>query len=520
MSADTPVGGMAPASRIAQARNRTPAKMWSNPFDGASTDAYSSRFTTWESTPDEEISQALPVLRARSSDLYRNDPIAYGILDTIAHNVIGRGPRLRSLAKGDAVSDRIDALFAEWTESAGWDGVSTWADICNGLVNGANISGDILAVWPDIGDGSGVHVDLIDARRIDSPSTHPECETCRLGVGYDKYGRVQGYYVRKDADLIGAGGKREDFYWFPLVKDGRPNAFLFRRPGVNRPRQSRGLPLLAPALHDLKDLREFRRTETRRATQASKIHMIIQSPDPKQIADAFENLQTETGSDGAIDALLGRSYGKTPDGTILSLGIGETGAPVQIPALNGGVGDYVESMLRAIAPCTGYPYEEVFRLYAKINFSNAKGIQLMSKAATKDWRDAMTPRFLKPTARMLVVGWWASGLLGQIPFTADLLAHEWAWDEREWIDFTREVKANTEAVATGQRSIVDIVSAAGKDAYKIIDENLKVEKYEAEQRAKLGLPAKALPGAPAPVAAVDDDEADDATTKNGGNDDE
>lgn len=482
--------------------------MWANPFDGAGNDAYSSRFDPVEQAPDSDLSMGLPKLRARSMDLVRNDPIAYGILDVICRDVVGSGPRLRSTHPNDATSDALDAYFASWATSAGWDGVSSLKQIFDGIVNAANTSGDVLVIWPDVGDGSGPRIDLVDARRIDTPSTHPECPTCRLGVGYDRFGRVLGYYVRKDADENGTN-RRDDYYWFPARKNGRVNAYLFKRPGVYRPRQSRGIPLLAPAIHDLKDCREYRRTEPRRATQAAKIVMIVETPDPKAIADAFENASLGDDGDGALDQMLGRAYGNTPDGSIMSLGLGERATVVTPPPVNAGYWGYVEGQLRTIAPCTGFPAEEIFKLWKDLNFSNSKGIQLLVREAVRDWQVELLP-ILRATAELLIQYAWATGVLGRVPFSADLYAHKWDWDEREWIDRPKEIKANADAVASGQSSIVEICAANGKNAYEVIDENLAVEKYEAEQRKTLGIP-KAAPASqkPQPEDTKSNDEGDD-----------
>lgn len=466
--------------------------MWANPFDGAGSDAYSSRFDPVEQAPDSDLSMGLPKLRARSMDLVRNDPIAYGILDVICRDVVGSGPRLRSTHSDPKIAAAIDSFFATWSRFAGWDGVSSLKQVFDSIVNAANISGDVLVLWPDVGDGSGPRIDLVDARRIDTPTEHSECATCRLGVGYDRFGRVLGYYVRKDADE-GGSNRREDFYWFPTRKNGRVNAFLFRRPGVYRPRQSRGWPLLAPAIHDLKDCREYRRTEVRRADQAAKVVMVVKTPDPKAIADAFENATVDDEGQGALDQLLGRSYGNTPHGSMLSLGLGEDANIVTPPTVNSGYGEFIQAQLRSIAPCTGFPAEEVFKLWKDLNFSNSKGIQLLVREAIRDWREGLFT-ILDETARLLIQYAWATGALGRIPFSAELYAHKWAFDEREWIDRPKEVKANAEAISTRQASIIDICAASGKSAREIVDDNLQIEQYEMEQRAKLGIPKQAEAG--------------------------
>lgn len=478
---------------------------FSSPFDGAATDPYSSRFAQTSGHPDQEIAGSLTTLQARSIDLYRNNALAYGVLDTIAQGVVGRGPRPRFLSPH---AETLGKLFAEWSKTAGWDGVSTWAEVCTGLVNASCLSGDVLILWPDVGDGTGPRMDLVDAARVDTPATHPECPTCRLGVGYDKYGRVLGYYVRKSEDP-GVGGDRDKFNWFPLSRNGRINARLFKRPAVGRPRQSRGLPLLTPAIHRLRDLDEHSRIELRRAGQAAKVHTIIKTPDPKAISDAFENADI-AGDSSQLQELLGRSYGNTPDGSIMVLGLGEDATVSTPPQVNGGLGDYHESHLREIAGATGFPFEEVFKLYAKLNFSNARTIRLMAKAGYRNWRDKMESGVCNPAVSLLVAYWWANGLLGRIPWSPDLLAVTWDWDEMEWVDPAKEVKANAEAVTTGQKSIVDVCASQGKDAMTILAQNLAMEKTEMEMRESMGLPPKGSAPAPAqPAQAPEPPEVED-----------
>jgi len=478
------------------------------PFDGASTDPYSTRWTQTSGHPDQEIAQSSAVLRARSIDLYRNNSLAYGVVDVISQGVVGRGPRPRPL---NAQAETLLRLFAAWTPQAGWDGVSTWTEQCKGITDAASLSGDVLILWPKIEEGEPPRLDLVDASRIDTPSDKtPECDTCRLGVGYDRYGRVLGYYVRK-SEAPGAGGLRADFSWFPLNRNGRINARLFKRPAVGRPRQSRGLPLLTPGINRIKDVDEHSKVELRRATQAAKVHMIVKTPDPKMLADAFENAEV-TGDGDQLDALLGRAYGNTPDGSIMVLGLGEDAQTVTPPQTNGGVGDYHKAQLREIAGCTGFPAEEAFRDYSGLNYSNARTIRLMSKAAYRLWRDAMETAVCSPTWTILVQYWWASGALGRIPWSADLVAVQWDWDEMEWVDPAKEVKANAEAVETNQKSLQDICAAQGKDWRVVIAQNVEAAAFEAELRAKVGLPPKGAASAPAqapPVMPEDPNDSED-----------
>ena len=491
---------MSDASKRAYGRRITSPMAMTSPFDGAATDAYSSRYTMQSQHPDQEAAQALPVLRSRAVDLYRNDPLAYAVLSTIRRGVVGTGPRPRFLVASEEVRTTLSTLWAEWRGSAGWDGVSSWTDVNNGTCDASNLSGDVLILWPDVGDGTGPKIDLVDASRLDTPSDRtPECATCRLGVGYDRYGRVLGYYVRK-SEGPDFGGTRDDFNWFPRFRNGRLNASLFRRPSVGRPRQSRGLPLLTPAIHDLKDLREYRKTEVRRATQAAKHTLIIETPDPKQISDAFENAEA-VGQGDSIDHLLGRSYGNIPDASMIALGLGEKATVANPPPVNGGTGEYLTAMLRAVAGCTDLPFEEAFSLYANLNYSNARTIRQMAQAVYVGWQASLEAALCTPTTSLLVQYWWANGLLGRIPWSPDLVRVKWDWDRPEWVDPQKEVGSNADSIATGQKSILDVCAAQGKDAYAILEQNLAYEKKEAEMRASMGLPPKVVRRGVGPVSA-------------------
>lgn len=469
-------------------------------YDGASTDAYSQRWGVNETTPDSELANSLPAVRARSADLVRNNALAYGIIDTLQQGVIGRGPRFRST--NSRFGDLINELFESWKPRASWDGVSSWMDVGDDLVSASCISGDVLVIWPDAGDGSEPRVDLIDARRIDTPSdAHPECYDCRLGVGYDRYGRVLGYYVKASDE---GGTLRANFRWFPLMRGGRVNARLFRRPSVRRPRQSRGIGLLAPILHQLKEVPAYLLTENRRATQAAKLTVIIETPDPKSIADAFENAPAGVDPQDWVNQLSGRSFGNIPDGSTLVLGMAEKAQIAQPPQVNGGVGDYVEAQLRACASAVGLPYEEAFRLYAKLNFSNARTIRLMAKAAYKKWRDKVEATLCSPTIDLLIRYWWARGKFGRVAWSDDLLSGAWHWDEMEWVDPMKEATSNSEAIATNQKSLQQVTASQGADWRSIIEDNVEAEAYEAELRKAAGLPPKVNPNAPPPAKPTQD----------------
>lgn len=273
--------------------------------------------------------------------------------------------------------------------------------------------------------------------------------------------------------------------------------------------------MFASAALDLKDSREYRRTEVRRAQRAAKDVYIFTTPNPKEVADALENVRMQAQAEGldadaVAESMLGRSYGTVPDGNTVIAALGETVTAVQQPPVNGGVGDYLKAMRRSIAGCTELPAEEVFCDYSGLNYSNARTIRTLSDAVYKRWQDSLEDAVCSPTWTLLVRYWWATGALGNIAWSDDLAAHEWSWDKIEWVDPAKEVGANAEAMETNQKSIVEICAERGRDWKQVLRENLQAEAEEAEMRREMGLPEKnaasaALPKA-APVAKPEDDD--------------
>ena len=87
--------------------------------------------------------------------------------------------------------------------------------------------------------------------------------------------------------------------------------------------------MFASAALDLKDSREYRRTEVRRAQRAAKDVYIFTTPNPKEVADALENVRMQAQAEGldadaVAESMLGRSYGTVPDGNTVIAALGET----------------------------------------------------------------------------------------------------------------------------------------------------------------------------------------------------
>jgi capsid protein len=101
-------------------------------------------------------------------------------------------------------------------------------------------------------------------------------------------------------------------------------------------------------------------------------------------------------------------------------------------------------------------------------------------------------------------------MLGQIPWTPDLAAAGWEWDEMEWVDPSKETSANAEAMATGQKSIVEVCAGRGADWRVVQDQNLEAEAREIARREELGLPPKASSVPTAPTVPQDPEDPEDS----------
>ncbi|WP_162247349.1 phage portal protein [Devosia sp. Root635] len=277
----------------------------------------SRRTRSWRPTGGSAAADLLPDLPdlvARSRDLERNSPLALGAIQTKVNGVIGTGLRLKSqldfrvlgLSEEQAIAaqDDIEREFELWQRDADWSGVLHWMDMQRLIYRSARVSGDIGVVRryrKDAGQTYGLKLVLIEGDRVCNPNRMADSDRIKGGVQVSASGVVEGYHFsdRHPGDMMGGALK-----WNFVPRVGTNGSKLMLLPfQMQRPGQPRGVPLLAPIVQLVKQLKDLTDAEINAAVNDAMLF-------------AFEQLGADDDADHVISAPGAEGEQQTADGEL------------------------------------------------------------------------------------------------------------------------------------------------------------------------------------------------------------
>jgi len=301
---------------------------------------------------DKDDLPNLKTLRTRSRDLYRNDPLVAGVIDTNAASIVGSGLRVQAQIDRDYLGLSDDAA-AEWeaaaerefrfvAESVNCDAARSknFYELQTTALISALLSGDLFATMPAIRRKHWPYtttLSLIEADRVCNKDDAMDTDELAGGIRVDRYGAPIEYHVLK----LHPGGYDMNREWVVIPaygKSGRRNVIhLYRQ---TRPGQRRGVPYLAPVINHLKILSEYTEAELTAALISGLFTVFLKNEsDEGDMAESFdENIEL---GPGAIVSL-------TKDESI------ETADPKRP---NTAYDPFVTTIFRQIGAGLGIPYE-------------------------------------------------------------------------------------------------------------------------------------------------------------------
>jgi lambda family phage portal protein len=519
---DRAISAVAPqwALRRLRARRQIACLGVSGGYDSASTTKPAlAGWLAQASDARSDINPALPTLRARSRDLARTSPLAGGALSTIATAVVGTGlscqpqPDVAALGlsvdQAQAWSDATLREWRQWSESDACDLTRTQSFF--GLQSTAFLSalesGDVFvlladAPWP--GSPYRLALQMIEADRVCNPGRVQDNARISAGVELDDAGAPLRYHVCSGYPTAAGAGRVQWTQRAAFTADGRRSMLhLFER---RRPGQVRGVPILAPVIEPLKQLKRYTDAELDAAVAAATFAVFIRM-DPEAFSEIFDDAARATYLSSAT------TWDRTiPQGAIgpgakaINLLPGESAESPTPGRPSAGFDPFFLAIVRQIGVGIGLPHEVLIKHFTA-SYSAAQAALLDAWRHFRCRRDWLAAGLCQPVYAAWLDEAVALGRVIAPGYFADpALRH--AWSQAVWvgdgpgsIDPTKSVEAAVMRIEAGISTI-----AAESVLHDGVDWRIKHRQRVVEQSARSADGLDRPPAPPRPPGAPTPDE--------------
>lgn len=507
---DRAIGAISPLAGLRRAQARTAMAVMSG-YNGARRDRTATM--QWkpllEASADAETLPDLDLLRARSHDLIRNDPLAQSAISTKVAHVIGAGHLVRPEVDADRLGMTPEAATA-WEELAA-DIWSDWAvsrdcDVTRGqsfaeledLVYRSRLaSGDVFVLRRfrrRPGRMLATALQVVEAGRVSNPNWAADSDTLAGGIERDGDGAPVALHVadRYSLDLGGRGSTRwVRVPWF----DGAGNALVLHIHGPRlRPDMTRYAPMLAPVIEALKQRSRYSEAELMAAVVSACFAIGMKSPEGDL-------------SDGMVANPAQVSAGDKPitlqePGLIVDLQPGEEIQSFAPGRPNPQFAPFIDAVAREVGAGVDLPQELLLKQF-QASYSASRAAMEMAWLYFRADRAAHVSQFCQPVYEDVISEAVARGLLQAPGFWKDALMRrawlgaQWMGPARPTIDPTKDATADAAYLEMGATSLTRITAERfGVDART-------VRRRRAEDGSN-EYGAKGAAGGPVPGAALDE----------------
>lgn len=451
-------------------------------WDGAKNSRTLANWSTSMLSIDEDIKYDIPELRYRSRDLFRNNTIGRGAIQTMVNSVVGSGLRLHCdidrevLGLSDDEAERIETeleqRFSAWadTNEADAQRILTFGEIQALAYNSKLQSGDVFATLPLIpraGSQFKLRVKLIESDLVATPPGEGGNKNVIEGVRVDDHGAPISYFIQ-----ISESQFAEVMAYGP--KTARQNVVhLFT---AERPSQHRGVPYLAPVMTAIKNIGRYQESELLASVVASYFTAFVKSSNPEALAVQF-NVVPGAATDKVSDQ--GNDYTLGP-GAVMQLAPGEDVVMANPTRPNTGYEQFVRAIETDIGMALNQPYEILLKRYDS-SYSASRAARLDFHNGVMIERSIFADRFCQP----IFIEWLFNEVVsGKINLPGFLDSHKIrnAWLRNKWvgsamgqIDETKEVEAAAQRIKHGFSTRQDETMKMNGSDYKRNAARLKIE---------------------------------------------
>lgn len=488
------------------------AGVWgSGGFQGADTSRLFFDWAVGSMHPDRDIRWSAKALRARARDLVRNNDYAAGVLDAFADNVIGsEGIRCKPVVRGPdgrplrEVNWEIERGWSRWSEpeNASVDAQESWLEVQRLIVKTWVQDGEVFLRHREAWDNQhGYAVELIDADLLDESYNVPPDENgveIRMGVEVDRYMRRRAYHFFRHHPSEGRGRER-------VRIPAREIEHYFVR---NRPGQTRGYTLFAPALTTVKMIDGLTEAELVASRMAAATMGFISNMEPQAIAAYAERLRIANDQGTAAKP---KKFEIAP-GVVPELAPGQTFQGFDPNHPTDAFESFLKVMLRGVARNFSMSYLTFSGDVGEANYSSMRAGLIPERDHWRIVQTVFASRMHRPVYRR----WIGNALLAgavRLPTAApaDYYGVEWKPRGWKWVDPLKDLQAAELGIKIGVNSRTEIASDQGRDYESVVDELRDEQEYaEAE-----GVDVSVRKEASTPVPGGSDEQPPPAPRRNG-----
>lgn len=401
---------------------------------------------------DREIATASPVIRAKTRDLGRNNPLVAGMklkrTTAVIGDEIGIKAQIANAGKpSTALNVELERRFYAWAETAMTDG-SSLTDAAQLIENHLFEDGEILikdVVSPAKG-ANPYRIQLLEADQLSMMHG-----TNLTGIDYDKGGKALRYWItdRHPGGNTGPGATSSH--------DAATITHLFER---DRASQGRGVSQLAPAVFKLFGVDDLEDAELVASRAACAFGLLIETPTPEVNPFGADDGETEE-DDREVERK------RITAGGIFIAKPGEKVQSFKNERPNSNFDSFVRGRHRTTAGATGMSYESATGDYSQVNYSSARmgrliewAIMRRRQARIKRWLHRVYRKWLSFEASIGIPG------LSRSEYNREpsrFWAVSWQLAGNDGIDPTKEASAFEKELAMGVASRTDWAAEHGRD---------------------------------------------------------
>tara|TARA_R110002073_G_scaffold120601_2_gene262649 strand:- start:93 stop:1577 length:1485 start_codon:yes stop_codon:yes gene_type:complete len=445
------IASVAPRVAVQRQRARLAYETGKRAYDGASRGRRMKHWNPKGTSANGENIAAAPTLRARARDAVRNDGFARRAANIMTESAIGNGIVPTADTGKDALDRAINDAFLQHVEECDASGDGDYYSqqdlACQTIIE----SGDVLVRRRRRREADGlaipVQMQLLEPDHLDLARLSNGTNDVVSGIELDKLNRRLAYWLYSQHPGETGVHRPMSFTSTRIPADQIAHAFVKRRPG-----QLSGVPWLATALVDMRDLSELENAKLVQQKVEACFAAFVTSNDPSDPPLLGEE---STDDDGRLETL--------EPGMIEYL---ETGEDIKFasPTPTSGHPEYVRSRLHRIATACDMPYMLLTGDVSQANWSSYKaGIVPFKGTIRRIQKRTLIPQYCRPSWRWFIDAAFLAGRIGELDYSVT-----WTLPGFEPIDRLKEAAADQMEARIGKTSMQDIIRASGGNPDRVI----------------------------------------------------